>query len=715
LAISPDGRYVAYVVKAPDIQKNTNEYQVYLRKLDLGAPPQNGRLFVRSLSPILGLKWLNGSKELAFLERAKPTNRITLSDIETGEQQVVAFSSGTIQSFAVSSRGDRFVFSATGADSSPPEKDEYLQRGYPVSFGDGIDPPATTDPTAGPRSLLYVAAKQEEGQFLTRRLSIKNDSLPHEDMPLTDVRALSMSPDGRFLTFNYRVSETPSAWSANPLSGLLESMRRQPDALGLYDFENGEFRIVFDSPEAGFGVPTAWANDSQAFTVVALSPVGSSWEKEDRAAGFVKARDYELYTHEFAVNLRSNLVSVVLTAPPVWYQNQTLFWDQADRAMLVRKNSQTFSWFEREKDEWKEVGSSSTSIGEVNMHPSVYLTRPNATSDGVRVVGVLEGPATSPELFVQDLATSETKILTNLNPELKNLYRGTIEKLAWQDDFGSRWTGILVLPVGYDPRNKYPLVVMTKGWGDFFVCDTHFQTAFPPQPLAAAGFAVLMENQYDQPRLPPGHPGQMGEAFSFMNMVESGVRALTGRASIDERNIGIIGFSRTSWLTDFMLTHSSFPFQAASSADSGIYNYSAYWNLNSAEQMAGYEQQLGGPPYGTTLQNSIEFAPAFNAGMVQAPLLMEYTGESKKIRAGLEFFVALRRQRKPAELFYYPQGEHVLDTPRERVASLQRNVDWFCFWMQGRESTPPEYDPQQYDRWRKLRLDTDSAAAPILK
>jgi hypothetical protein len=42
-------------------------------------------------------------------------------------------------------------------------------------------------------------------------------------------------------------------------------------------------------------------------------------------------------------------------------------------------------------------------------------------------------------------------------------------------------------------------------------------------------------------------------------------------------------------------------------------------------------------------------------------------------------------------------------TPLERIASLQRNVDWFRFWVQGYEAKAPDYDPDQYVRWRKLR------------
>ena len=83
---------------------------------------------------------------------------------------------------------------------------------------------------------------------------------------------------------------------------------------------------------------------------------------------------------------------------------------------------------------------------------------------------------------------------------------------------------------------------------------------------------------------------------------------------------------------------------------------------------------------------------------------MEYTDP---INTAFEFFVALNRQGKPAELYRYPKGKHPLDTTFERLASLRRNLDWFRFWIQGYEGKAPDYDPEQYVRWRKLRAQYD--------
>jgi hypothetical protein len=82
---------------------------------------------------------------------------------------------------------------------------------------------------------------------------------------------------------------------------------------------------------------------------------------------------------------------------------------------------------------------------------------------------------------------------------------------------------------------------------------------------------------------------------------------------------------------------------------------------------------------------------------------MEYTSFPGDLTGNMEFFVALKRQGKPVEFFSYPTGEHVLDVPTQRLASLQRNVDWFRFWILGLEGSPPGYDPEQFVRWNELK------------
>jgi hypothetical protein len=88
---------------------------------------------------------------------------------------------------------------------------------------------------------------------------------------------------------------------------------------------------------------------------------------------------------------------------------------------------------------------------------------------------------------------------------------------------------------------------------------------------------------------------------------------------------------------------------------------------------------------------------------------------SGDLTASLEVFTALSRLNKAVELYFYPDDVHQPNLPQTRLATLQRNVDWYRFWLQGYERPNPE-DPDQYKRWEHLRelrdADLKAAATP---
>jgi hypothetical protein len=159
-----------------------------------------------------------------------------------------------------------------------------------------------------------------------------------------------------------------------------------------------------------------------------------------------------------------------------------------------------------------------------------------------------------------------------------------------------------------------------------------------------------------------------------------------------------MGFSRSSWIVDFTITHSAERWAAAVSADSGIYNYGTSF-LGDEILRAGMAAMYGGPPSGETFKAWLEYAPAFSARRVRTPLLMQY---HDKVSMAGELYSALLTQGKPVELVLFPDGKHILELPQQRAGSMQGSVDWFRFWLQGDENPNPQY-AGQYARWHRLR------------
>jgi hypothetical protein len=132
--------------------------------------------------------------------------------------------------------------------------------------------------------------------------------------------------------------------------------------------------------------------------------------------------------------------------------------------------------------------------------------------------------------------------------------------------------------------------------------------------------------------------------------------------------------------------------------------------IHTDDVLRGYEAMYGGGPYGKTLDNWLKYSVSFNLDKFHTPLLMEMMGygtpyksvaappESLSLKE--EVFTGLNRLGDPVEMYYYPNEGHTPDHPQARLASLQRNVDWYRFWLQGYVRPG---DPEKFARWSQMK------------
>lgn len=706
IQLSPDGTLVAYVVKGPNVSTNRNEYQLYLRGTVPGEVRENGRLILKA-DGISGIHWLGAKRFVAEITKNSETgaeSELAFVDAAKGRVNSVSLPRD-VKNWTISQDGKTIVFSQPVDPETPTpgqaaEKKSRDERGYAIAFGKGLDNQSTSFFPAYEIFLGHISGK---GLTSTKKLFFTGPGNISRRSSLRGVMQLNLSPDGNRLLITYEAESTPEGWEDEPYIKELRSLGAPVSVMGLYEIRTGKMRLGFNFQGDLFRA--TWAEDSRAYSVVSPSPFGTAegrQEDEEAVAWFGRVYVYFFrFAHLFVVDAETGRVTKVVYRdsgePGNWKfaYDGPMAWKQSDGEMIVRAAENTFARMKWSAGSWQEADR--FEVSHENQDWSMFA------SDGRSLFGLQQGLNTPPDLFVLDMRTGKKALLTDLNPEYTNIALGEIEKIEWTNRYGSRCTGKLIKPVGYRAGTPYPLVILASDFdNDFFISDSpNYTTAFAPQPLANAGFAVLMAKYAREDKSPHGEfPGDMGDVYNWISMMESAIDLLVAKGIATKDNVGMVGFSHTSGLTDFMLTHSSYPIRAASSADSGIFMYGNYFKSNLSLGMKADETQVGGPPYGKTQKLWLEYAPPFNADKVQGAVLMEYTGTAEH---GLEFFVALSRLGKPVELYRYPKGDHPLDTPFERVASLQRNVDWFRFWMQGEEGTPPAYDPEQFVRWRALR------------
>jgi dipeptidyl aminopeptidase/acylaminoacyl peptidase len=702
LQLSPDHTKVAYVVQQPDITNNENHYALYIisvnRDVDETATP------ILTKDRISELHWLPDSKHIASLIEIQGKGVLALVDTETAALKVLSDSTEDVGDYSMDDVGNTFALSVklVTQNNTDAITDVSMEKGYRV--GSSLGGYAAAPRMRAIRIIrTSTSGSRQEGEPLTFVSPLSGKTF--SSFRVGGGLDISLSPDGRYVLVDSiePPNELPPQWETSPHVTMLRNSWGFLLVNYLYDLSTNSVSIPLQSPV--LRRHAVWSPDSHSFARVALPPVNSIWEKQDLERSVASDHD----THLFTVDIKTGEVSQVLTRaakePLAWEQSGTLLIQAADGS--IRKMEHTgIRWVEK----------SSLKLPLPGLSPNGPLT-----TDGTRVIGEYQDASTAPQLVAYDFGTSQLKVIVKLNSEVEKLVMPQIRQVQWTTSTGYHADGVLLLPPDYDPDRRYPLVIENGSilYNGDFVCDSGMShvPSFARGMLADDGIIYLMRStpSNDNPErnyYPKGYPGGIAEAVFKMDLLESAVRYLDSRKMIDPANIGIIGFSRGGWYTEYALMHSKIRARAASLTDNVEYSYGSYWYLHSDGLMRNDDAMYGGPPYGKTLQNWKDYSVSFNTEKIHTPLLKEVMGYGLKdddpqkppnnLALHFEVFTALKKQNKPVEMYYYPTEQHQAENPVARMWSLQRNIDWFRFWLQGYERPNPE-DPDQYHRWKKLR------------
>lgn len=318
-----------------------------------------------------------------------------------------------------------------------------------------------------------------------------------------------------------------------------------------------------------------------------------------------------------------------------------------------------------------------------------------------------ENAATPRRIVGIELASGRSRTIFDPNPEFAYLDLGKVTRLRWRNDRDLPAWGDLVLPPGYDGTAKLPLIVVlyhSRGFLRGGVGDD-----YPVFPLAAKGFAVLsIERPPDvaeaiagittwEQVLAANHRG-WAERRSIHSAVMTGIDQAIVLGVVDPQRIGITGLSDGASTVEFALVNSHrFAAAAMSTCCDDLLTSLVLGGFNWGK----HNRRYGFPP-------SVDDDRAFwepislsvNARRIDTPILMQLA--DREAHLALPAIGALTEAEKPVEMYVYPDEYHNKWQPVHRIATYERNIDWFAFWLQGRRDPDP-IKRQQYERWEALR------------
>src|SRR5258708_14975677 len=133
--LSPGGDQLAYLVKAPDVTRNANVFQLYVRDLRGQQDRNNGRMLFAAES-VRGVRWSADSKGVLFLTtEGNSKSRIVKVTVASGKLETITAAPSLIEEFTASAIGDTVVFSVFEKSAEEQLNPEDVSKGYPIVVG----------------------------------------------------------------------------------------------------------------------------------------------------------------------------------------------------------------------------------------------------------------------------------------------------------------------------------------------------------------------------------------------------------------------------------------------------------------------------------------------------------------------------------------------------------------------------------------------------
>lgn len=624
--VSPDGKWVAYVVTSVDTSKDEHDDNIWMISWD---GTQNIQL-TYSNEDESSPKWSPDGKYLSFLSSRKigdddgdsddkDLTQLWLLDRRGGEAKKITNVTGDIEDYAWSPDGNKIVL-------------EIKDQDFSDTASTKIRKPYVTD---------RYHFKQDYVGYLERRythlylfdLATKNmDTLTTGNYDEADA---VFSPDGTQIAFTSNRSQDPDT------------------------NENTDICLMDAKPGATIKQLTTWTGTDHA----------PQWSPDGTYIAYLQSSSNETFTMYgqdiIAVISRDGgqptLVSKSVDRP---FTNE--HWSKDGKSIVALM----------EDDRQSNVVSFDVATGAMTKLSSgdraTFDLTANYTNNAW--VAQMTEPHLPLELFV--IENGNTRRLTHVQDSfLAPLDLPTVEGFKCKSKDGTDVSGILYKPANAKPGEKLPFILYIHG-GPVGQDDYEFDIV--AQAMASAGYAVAQVN----------YRGSSGRGVDYIRSIyadwghkeiidlEAAVDYLIKQGIIDENRMGVVGWSYGGISTDYMIA-SDQRFKAACSGAGSALQLSMY---GTDEYITQYNTELGAPWKEKNLDKWLKVSYAFfKADQIKTPTLFMASQKDFNVPvAGAEqMYQALKTNGIPAELVIYPNQNHGIIVPSYQVDKYTRYIEWF--------------------------------------
>ncbi len=277
------------------------------------------------------------------------------------------------------------------------------------------------------------------------------------------------------------------------------------------------------------------------------------------------------------------------------------------------------------------------------------------------------------ELYLKD---GRETALTSLNSKVYDEVEviGS-ERVSFRASDGETVEGWVMLPKS---KAKVPGILYVHG-GPKTAFGYSYMHEF--QAFVGAGYAVI----YLNPRGSDGYSEKFADirgkygTRDFDDLMEGLDHVLKAYPQIDGSRVGICGGSYGGFMTNWAVGHTDR--FAAAVTDRSIASWASMWGVSDIGPWFT-DDQMGGKDLWHAEEKVRHDSPLTYAPKVKTPLLIVHSMEDYRcpMVEGIQFFTALKRMGKEAELVLFPGENHDLSRvgkPKHRVTRLSHYIRWF--------------------------------------
>lgn len=613
-AISPDGRTIAYTVRSADWEENRFDTEIWLVRE--GEPPFQ---LTRTATGSSGTpRWSPDGGLVAFLADRGKQQQIYLMRTTGGEAWALTAGEDDVADFAWSPDGRRMAFTR-----SEPERE--ADKARQERYGEF----AVEDEDYRQRHLWVVDVPAVAGDSAPPPTRLTGDST-------FTVRGFAWSPDGSAIAFEHAPEPLINSWMRADIS--------------ILDVRTGAIRPLVRAP--GYDGSPVWSPNGR--WILFRSDDGDTTSNFYRNRQLFRIAAVGGERVRLAADLDENAGVVAWTPTGIY----VVAWRQAKRHVFrVDPNGGATRLF----------ADSPEHIWSVDFTP-----------DGRALALSGATGATLTEIYRGRAARYRPVAVTSMTHQIRDWGLGTSEMIAWTSRDGARIEGVLHKPKDFDPSRRYPLFVQIHGGPTGIDVPTPTPGGVYPLLQWLAKAALVLRPNYR------GSAGY-GEAFRSLNVrnlgvgdawdVLSGVDHLITQGIVDTTRMGAMGWSQGGYISAFLTTTTDR--FAAISVGAGISNWVTYYANTDIHPFT--RQYLRATPWEDP-EIYTKTSPMTYIRQAATPTLIQHGEFDRRVPIpnAYELYQGLQDMGVPTKLVVYKGFGHGITKPKERLAAMWHNWQWFA-------------------------------------